>query len=111
MIGLPRENPASTLLGRMRPMPFNRMEEECFSELVSQLQTHVDYRGSVANDVNSLIAFLIQFLVYCLNVSFEVANPPAYIKAVTARIFASASGGPMKGRLYLLTGTRCAGLS
>ncbi|WP_031364644.1 hypothetical protein [Caballeronia sordidicola] len=55
--------------------PFNRMQEDCFLQLTSQLQSHVDYRGTVANDVNSLIAFLIRFSTHCLDVGFEIAKP------------------------------------
>lgn len=65
----------STMLGAMLPVPFNRMQEECYRKLTSPLQSHVDYHGNVANDVNAVVAFLIKFLAFCLNVSFEMAKP------------------------------------
>lgn len=68
-------NPASAFLGYMLAASFNRTQEECYQKVVSQLKTHTDYHGSVANDINLLIAFLIRFQTHCLNVSFEMAQP------------------------------------
>ncbi|OYD77452.1 UNVERIFIED_ORG: hypothetical protein BDU10_2557 [Burkholderia sp. CF145] len=68
-------NSALGFLSRMRRKPFNRMEEECFLKLISQLRPHVDFRGSVETDVSALIVFLIQFTTLCLNVSSDNAGP------------------------------------
>jgi hypothetical protein len=68
-------NAAQKFLSQMQRKPFNRMEEECFSKLISRLRPHVDFRGSVETDVSALIVFLIQFTSFCLNVSSDNAGP------------------------------------
>lgn len=67
--------PAAALLRAMQPAPFDRMQERCFLSLVSQLQPHVDYHGSVEEDVNAFIAFQIRFLALCLDIGADMAKP------------------------------------
>jgi hypothetical protein len=66
---------AAAMLRAMQPAPFGWTQEQCYLQLVSKLQSHVDYHGSAAEDVNACIAFQIRFLALCLDIGAEMAEP------------------------------------
>ena len=71
----PKTASASAMLSAMIPGSFSKMQEECYRKLITDLQSHPDFRGSVASDIGSFIGFLMRFLSHCLDVSFEMARP------------------------------------
>jgi hypothetical protein len=66
---------AAAMLRAMQPAPFGRTQEQCYLQIVSKLQSHGDYHGSVEDDVNACIAFQIRFLALCLDIGAEMAKP------------------------------------
>lgn len=71
----PTDRAAGAMLLAMQAAPFGRTQEQCYLELVSKLQSHVDYHGSLAEDVNAFIAFQIRFLALCLDIGADMAKP------------------------------------
>ncbi|EDT42475.1 hypothetical protein [Burkholderia ambifaria] len=54
--------------------PLNATQEKSYWRLISELERHSDFHGSVAADVKLFIIFLIRFLSYCLNVNYDISN-------------------------------------
>ncbi|WP_413657877.1 hypothetical protein [Paraburkholderia phenoliruptrix] len=66
---------AAAMLRAIQPAPFGKPQEQCYLQLVSKLQSHGEYHGSVEDDVNACISFQIRFLSLCLDISAEMAKP------------------------------------